>query len=67
MDNFQVAELICLACVSHLTKGLVTCPKLANIYLWKPMKSNAKKIVSLHETVHQLPGMLGSLNVTKIC
>ena len=45
---------------------MVCCNDLANIYLRKPMKSDARKIVNLHEKVHKIPGMMGSLDVTKV-
>ena len=53
-------------CVSYLTKGLVHCHAPTDIYLRRPSRSDARKIVALHERVHKLPGMMGSLDVTKV-
>ena len=45
--------------------GFSGCPALTEVYLRKPSKADARNITELHNRVHQMPGMLGSLDVTK--
>jgi hypothetical protein len=52
--------------LSHLTRGIVCCSALADIYLRKPTKPDARNIIGLHEHVNNIIGMMGSLNVTKV-
>ena len=66
INIFQMGETTTRRYVCFLTKGLVNCPALADIYLQRPSRSNARKIVALHEQVHKIPGMMGSLDVTKV-
>jgi len=66
VDYFQMGESTTRRCVSYLTKGLVHCHALTDIYLRRPSRSDARKIVALHEQVHKIPGMMGSLDVTKV-
>eukprot|EP00804_Cyclotella_cryptica_P018889 CCRYP_006428-RA/>CCRYP_006428-RA protein AED:0.19 eAED:0.73 QI:0/0/0/1/1/1/2/0/365 len=66
MDYFQMGESTTRRCVSNLTKGIVCCCALANQYLQKPTKSDARNIVAMHERVHKIPGMMGSLDITKV-
>ena len=51
VDYFQMGESTTRRCVSNLTKGIVCCRALANQYLQKPMKSDARNIVAMHERV----------------
>ena len=53
-------------CVHHIVTGLVTCPALAEVYLRKPTKSDTCNITTMHKNKHKMPGMLGSLDVTKV-
>jgi hypothetical protein len=66
VDYFQMGESTTRKCVSFLTKGLVSCRPLTNQYLRRPTKSDARNIVAMHERVHKIPGMMGSLDVTKV-
>ena len=66
VDYFQMGESTTRRCVSYLTKGLIHCHELMDKYLRRPSKSEARKIVALHERVHKIPGMMGSLDVTKV-
>ncbi len=66
IDYFQMGESTTRRCVSLLTKGIVCCRPLANQYLRRPSKTDARNIVSMHERVHKIPGMMGSLDVTKV-
>jgi hypothetical protein len=66
VDYFQMGESTTRRCVSLLTKGIVSCRPLANQYLRRLSKIDARNIVSLHERVHKIPGMMGSLDVTKV-
>ena len=52
-------------CLSRLTMGMDCCHDLANIYLRKPAKSDERNIIDLHLKVHNIPGMMGSLDVSK--
>ena len=47
-------------------QGLVCCSALADIYLRKLTKIDARNIVALHQEVHNIPGKMGSLDVTKV-
>jgi hypothetical protein len=64
MDYLQMGDTT--SSLSRLIMGMVCCHNLANIYLRKPTKSDAKNIVDLHQTVHNIPGMMGLLDVTKV-
>ena len=66
IDYHQFGETTSRRCVHQLVVGLVTCPALAGVYLRKPSKSDAYKVTAMHQEVHKMPGMLGSLDVTKI-
>ena len=65
-DYFQMGESTAALCVSHLCRGIVKCPEIADVYLRTPTKSDARRIVELHKRVHGIDGMLGSLDVTKV-
>ena len=60
VDYFQMGESPTRRCIAFPTKGLVHCHALADIYLQRPSRSDARKIVALHERVHKIPGMMGS-------
>ena len=47
-------------------RGIVCFSALADVYLRKPTKSNTGNIVALHNCVHNIPGMMDSLDVTKV-
>ena len=49
-----------------LTRGIVECPEIADVYLRYPSRHDARCIVRLHKEQHQIDGMLGLLDVTKI-
>ena len=66
VDYFQMGESTTRRCVLLLTKGIVSCRPSANQYLRRPSKSDARNIISMHERVHKIPGMMGSLDVTKV-
>eukprot|EP00804_Cyclotella_cryptica_P030944 CCRYP_019607-RA/>CCRYP_019607-RA protein AED:0.19 eAED:-0.03 QI:0/0/0/1/0/0/2/0/206 len=66
LDYHQFGETTSRRCVHHLVRGLVTCPALAEVYLRKPTKADALNITTLHKKAHKMPGMLGSLDVTKV-
>ena len=53
-------------CVSKLTRGIVNCPGIADIYLRKMNKHDARKTAELHHCHHNVHGMLGSLDVMKV-
>jgi len=65
-DYFQMGESTGNQCLSKLCVGIVTSLKFSNLYLRTPTKSDAKRIVQLHKDEHNIDGMLGSLDVTKI-
>eukprot|EP00804_Cyclotella_cryptica_P019919 CCRYP_007829-RA/>CCRYP_007829-RA protein AED:0.46 eAED:0.46 QI:0/0/0/1/0/0/2/0/182 len=66
VDYFQMGETTTRRCVSFLSKEIVSCHSLANRYLRRPLKTDTRNIVSMHERVHKIPGMMGSLDVTKV-
>ena len=53
-------------CVSKLSRGIVECPAIADVYLRNMTPSDAKRVVGMHKTQHGVDGMLGSLDVTKV-
>lgn len=65
-DYFQMGESTAALCLSHLCRGIVKCPEIADVYLRTPTKSDSRRIVELHKQVHGIDGMLGSLDVTKV-
>ena len=65
-DYFQMGESTAALCVSHLCRGIVNCPAIADVYLRTPTKDDAKRIERLHHETHGIRGMLGSLDVTKV-
>eukprot|EP00956_Cyclotella_meneghiniana_P042514 scaffold248515_cov72-Cyclotella_meneghiniana.AAC.2 len=65
-DYFQMGESTAALCVSHLCRGIVNCPGIADVYLRTPTKDDAKRIERLHHETHGIRGMLGSLDVTKV-
>lgn len=66
IDYRQFWETTCRCCVSFLAPGLVNCHALSGVYLRKPTKVYSCKINYIHKWVHKIPGMLGSLDVTKV-
>ena len=54
-DYFQMGETTSRRCLSKLTQGMVNCSALANVYLLKASKSDARNVVRLHLKVHKLP------------
>ena len=66
IDYFQMGETTCQRCVSKFPCGLVNSHILPKVYLRKPTKSNACNVTQLHNHAHKIPGMLGSLEMTKV-
>ena len=66
LDYHQFGETTSCRCVHHLVRGLVSCCALAEVYLQKPSKADVRKVTNMHRDVHKMPGMLGSLDVTKV-
>ena len=66
LDYHKFGETTSHRCVHHLVRGLVSCHELAEVYLRKPSKADARKTTMMHRNVHKMPGMLGSLDVTKV-
>jgi hypothetical protein len=66
IDYHQFGETTSHQCVHHLVTGFVTCAALAEVHLWRPTKSDAHNVTIMHKNVHKMPGMLGSLDVTKV-
>ena len=66
LDYHEFGETKSHCCVHHLVTGLVSCCALAEVYLQKPSKADAHKVTNMHRDVHKMPGMLGSLDVTKV-
>ena len=53
-------------CVSKLSRGIVNCPEICDVYLRNPTPQDAKNIAEMHDTEHGMPGMLGYLDVMKV-
>ena len=65
-DYFQMGDSTARLCVSKLTRGIVNCPEIADVYLRNMTRSDAKKTTELHQDKHEIDGMLGSLDVMKV-
>lgn len=65
-DYFQMGESTARLCVSKLTRGIVNCPELADVYLRNMSKHDAKRVVEMHKKQHGVNGMVGSLDVMKV-
>ena len=61
-----IGETTARRCVHRLARGSVNCHALAEVYLRKPSNGDAPRVTSMHDHVHKMPGMLGSLDVTKV-
>ena len=66
LDYHQFGETTSCQCIHHFVRRLVTCPALSEEYLRKPLKADALNTMNMHKIVHKMPGMLGSLDVTKV-
>jgi hypothetical protein len=66
LDYFQMGETTSRRCLLRLRRGIVCCNALSDIYLRKPTKSEGCNIVTLHQDVHNIPGMMGSLDITRV-
>jgi len=65
-DYFQMGDSTAWLCVSKITRCIVDCPNIAEIYLRKMNKHDARKTAELHRCHHNDHGMLGSLDVMKV-
>ena len=65
-EYFQMGKSRLRTCLSKLTQGIVERNSLANVYLQRPTKLDARNKVSLHEKVRKIRGMMGLLDVTKV-
>jgi hypothetical protein len=65
-DYYQMGESTARLCMAKLCRGIYECEEISAFYLRFPSKSDARNIVNLHKRVHGIPGMLGSLDVTKV-
>jgi len=52
--------------VSKLTQGIGNFPEIADVYLRKMSKQDAKNVTRLNKSEHGIGGMLGSLEVMKV-
>jgi hypothetical protein len=59
IDYHQFCETTARRCVHHLTRGLVNCRALSEIYPRKPLKADACKVTGMHGKSHKMPGVLG--------
>jgi hypothetical protein len=66
LDNHQFRETTSCGCVHHLVRGLVSCCALSEVFLREPSKADAGNITTKQHNVQKIPGMLGSLDVTKV-
>ena len=66
IDYFQMGETTSRRCLSFLTRGLICCDALANIYLRNRTISDSRNIVALHQDAHKIPDFLVSLDVTEV-
>ena len=65
-DYFQMGETKASLCLSKLCRGIAECSEISEYHLRFLTKSGARNIVNLHKRVHNIDGMLGSLDVTKV-
>ena len=66
IDYHKFGETPERCCVHLLARGLVNCLALAEVYLRKPSNADAHRVTSMHDHVHKMPGMLGSLDLMKV-
>ena len=66
IDYHQFGEATGRCCVHHLARGLVYSHDLAEIYLRQPSKADAPNVTDMHNRIHKMPAMLGSLDVMKV-
>jgi hypothetical protein len=66
VDYHRFGETTSRRCISKLSRGLIECRALSEVYLRKPSKAGARRVTDMHHRVHKIPGMLGSLDVTKV-
>ena len=65
-DYFQMGKSTARLCLVKLTRGIIKCSAILDLYLRAPTKSDAKRKVSLHKKVYGTDGCLGCLDVTKV-
>lgn len=65
-DYYQMGESTARLCMSKLCRGIVECDAISEFYLRYPSKHDARRITALHKRLHGVPGMMGSLDVTKV-
>ena len=65
-DYCQMGESTAKLCFNKLCHGFVKCPPISEYYLRPPLKSNVRRIVSLHRSVYGINGCLGCLDVMAI-
>jgi Plant transposon protein len=66
IDYFRMGETTSRRYLSKLSREVISCRALTDVYLRKSTKADTRKIVALYEAENNLPGMFGSLDVTKI-
>jgi hypothetical protein len=65
-DYYQMGESTAKLCYNKLCQGIIKYPAISDYSLRYPLKSDARRIVSLHKSVYGIDGCLGCLHVTKI-
>ena len=63
---FQMSDRTAQECVSKMTRDVVKCPAIADIYLRSMTQSDAKRVAEIRKAQHGVDIMLGSLYITKI-
>ena len=65
-DYFQMGESSAREAVSKLTRGIVNCPEINEVYLRPMSRADARRVVAMHKEQHGVDGLLGSLDVMKV-
>ncbi len=62
MDFFQIGETTARRCLKNFTTILSHDKDLRGIFLRTMSRTDARRVSALHEEVHRVPGMIGSLD-----
>ncbi|KAL7531915.1 hypothetical protein ACHAWF_003956 [Thalassiosira exigua] len=63
---YQMGESTDREAVSELSRGIINSPEIRDVYVRDMTKSDARRVVALHKEMHDIDGMFGSLDVTKV-
>ena len=62
MDYFQMSESTARQCILKFCRIISSHDELHSVYARKMMRSDARRLSALHEALHGVVGMIGSLD-----